>query len=127
VKEAAETVPFVAGRVTPPPPPVVRVPAGARTAVPERVAETATLPKFISTVLEIVIGVMMFAEAEAVAVACAKEELAVTIAIVAIAIDLMMFFILVRFCLFEFVCLMQRVLPTACQTHNILKINYLIF
>jgi hypothetical protein len=69
VKEAAETVPVVAGRVTPPEPPVVRVPAGARTVVPESVAETATLPKFISTVLTIVIGVMMFAEAEAVAVA----------------------------------------------------------
>jgi hypothetical protein len=93
VKEAAETVPLVAGSVTPPAPPVVRVPAGARTAVPAIVAETATLPKFISTVLTIETGVMMFAEAEAVAVACAKELLEEAITTAAIAIDLKMFFI----------------------------------
>ena len=98
---AAVTVPVVAGSVTPPEPPVVRVPAGASTAVPETVADTATLPKFISTVFTIEIGVMMFAEAEAVAVACAKDELAAAITITEVAIALIMFFILIRFRLFE--------------------------
>ena len=90
---AAATVPLVAGNVTPPAPPVVRVPAGASTAVPAMVAETATLPKFISTVLAIEIGMMMFAEADAVAVACAKEAVEQpNTATEAIASDLMMFF-----------------------------------
>ena len=98
MKLAAATVPVVAGSVTPPAPPVVRVPAGARTAVPAVVADTATLPKFISTVLVIVMGVMMFAEAEAVAVACAKEEVEVADkAITAAAITFAMFFILFKF------------------------------
>ena len=104
MKVAADTVPVVAGSVTPPPPPVLRVPAGARIAVPETVADTATLPKFISTVLVIVIGVMMLAEQEAVAVACAKELLEKPItATVAIVIDLIMFFILFVFSLFELI------------------------
>ena len=67
MKLAAATVPVVAGSVTPPAPPVVRVPAGASIAVPAVVADTATLPKFMSTVFTIVIGVMMLAEAAAVA------------------------------------------------------------
>jgi len=121
VKVAAVTVPVVAGNVTPPAPPVVRVPAGARTAVPAIVAETATLPKFISTVLTIDIGVMIVALTAAVAVACANDELADAITTAAIAIDLKMFFILVRLSyLFEIVCfvVMQGILPTACQSLN---------
>jgi hypothetical protein len=70
VNEAAATVPVVAGRVTPPV--NVRVPAGARMTVPA-VAFTATLPKFISTVFEIVIGVTMVADVVAVAETCAKD------------------------------------------------------
>ena len=73
MKLAAETLPVVAGSVTPPAPPVVRVPAGASMAVPAMVAETATLPKFISTVFAIEIGVTIVAEDAAVAVACANE------------------------------------------------------
>ena len=98
MKLAAATVPVVAGSVTPPAPPVVRVPAGARTAVPAVVAETATLPKFISTVLVIVIGVMMLAEADAVAVACANEAVdAQPNTTTDAAIALMMFFIFFKF------------------------------
>ena len=72
-KLAAATVPVVAGRVTPPPPPVVRLPVGSRITVPPVVADTATLPKFRSIVLVMEIGVMIVAEADAVAVACANE------------------------------------------------------
>ena len=111
MKPAADTVPVVAGRVTPPPPPVVRVPAGARTVVPDKVADTATLPKFISVVLEIDMGVMIVAEAEAVAVACAKVLLAAITATAAITSDFTMFFILVVFSLFEF-CFCLRCLHT---------------
>jgi hypothetical protein len=94
VKEAAATVPVVEGRVTPPAPPVVRVPAGANTTVPAVAAETATLPKFKSAVLVIVIGVMMVAEAAAVAVACAKETLVPAMMMAAVANNLVKFFIL---------------------------------
>ncbi len=100
MKLAADTVPVVAGRVTPPAPPVVRVPAGARTAVPAIVAETATLPNCISTVLTIEIGVIMFALADAVAVACAKELSEIANATEAVMSTLKMFFTLVRFSLF---------------------------
>ena len=54
----------------------------------------------------------MFAEQEAVADACANELLVkATVAMAAMASDLKMFFILVRFYLFEFVfrCLICRV------------------
>ena len=100
MKLAAETVPLVAGSVTPPAPPVVRVPAGARMAVPAMVAETATLPKFIFTVFTMEMGVTIVADAEAVAVACAKEELATTTNTTEVAIALIMFFILVCLSLF---------------------------
>ena len=64
-KEAAVTVPAVAGSVTPPVD--VRVPAGVRTTVP--IAPfVATLPKFILTVLEMPIGVTIVAVVLAVAV-----------------------------------------------------------
>ena len=66
-------------------------------AVSATVAETATLPKFISTVLAIVIGVMMVAEAEAVAVAWAKEAVEPAMKIEAIASTLVKFFILFVF------------------------------
>jgi hypothetical protein len=68
VKEAAVTVPAVVGNVTPPV--AVRVPAGASTTVPAVVDCTATLPKFISTSLTILIGVTMVAVAVADAVSC---------------------------------------------------------
>ena len=71
VKAAEDTVPAVAGKVTPPV--IVLVPAGAKTTVPA-VPATAKLPKFISTVFEMLIGVTIVADAVAVAVACAKEE-----------------------------------------------------
>ena len=97
MKLAAETVPAVEGSVTPPAPPVVRVPAGARTTVPEVAAETATLPKFIPEVMLIEMGVMMVAEQEAVAVAWAKEEVAKVATTVVVTIALKKFFILVSF------------------------------
>ena len=107
MKVAAATVPVVEGSVTPPAPPVVRVPPGARIAVPAVEAETATLPKFISTVLVILIGVMMVAEADAVAVAWANEPVDAQ-PNTTTAITFAMFFILFSFfdCLkmfFEFV------------------------
>jgi hypothetical protein len=79
---------------------VVRVPAGARTTVPAKEADTATLPKSMFTFFTMVIGVMMVALAAAVAVACAKEPLEKQMAITAVAIILEMFFILV--CFFKF-------------------------
>src|SRR4051812_40039311 len=72
VKLAAETVPVVAGRVTPPDPPVVRAPEGARITVPEVDADIAILPNSISFTFVIVIGAMISAVAEAVAVAWAN-------------------------------------------------------
>jgi hypothetical protein len=100
VKSAPATVPVVEGSVTPPAPPVVRVPAGTSTTVPASEADTATLPKFISTFFTIVIGVMMVAEADAVAVACAKEllEKAITTAAVANTLEILV-------CFFKFECL----------------------
>jgi len=68
LKAAAVTVPVVAGRVTPLV--LVRVPAGANTTVPPVEALTAILPKLISAVFVIVIGVTTVAVAVAVAVAC---------------------------------------------------------
>jgi hypothetical protein len=59
----------VAGSVTPPV--EVLVPAGSSTTVPPDPAETATLPKFISTVLLILMAVRILAVAVAVAVAWA--------------------------------------------------------
>src|ERR1700744_3064585 len=103
LKLAADTVPVVAGRVTPPAPPVVRVPVGVSVAVPALIADTATLPKFISTVLEIVIGVMMVAGAEAVAEACAKEALVPAMMMAAGAKNFTMFFILFVFSLSELI------------------------
>ena len=63
VNAAAETVPAVAGSVTLP----VRllVPSGVNTTVPPAATSTATLPKFISTVLVIDIGVTIVAVAVA--------------------------------------------------------------
>ena len=93
-KLAAATVPVVAGRVTPPLPPVVRLPVGSRITVPPVVADTATLPKFRSIVLVMEIGVMMVADADAVAVDWANELLLrPATAIAATAITLLMFFI----------------------------------
>jgi hypothetical protein len=69
VKEAAEIVPATTGNVTPPV--LVRTPAGVKITVPAT-ALTATFPKFISTVFEMAIGVMIVAEAVAVADTCAN-------------------------------------------------------
>jgi hypothetical protein len=74
VKDAAVTVPVVVGSVTPPV--LVRPPAGVSTTVPPVVDCTATLPKFISTVLEMLIGVTIVAVAVAVAVSCACTHVA---------------------------------------------------
>jgi hypothetical protein len=131
VKLAAATVPILAGSVTPPAPPVLRTPAGVITTVPASEAETATLPKFISTFLTIVIGVMMVAEAEAEAVAWAKEEVAEeAITIAAIAITLEKFFILFVFwvwviCEFVCYCCLIGIYPTVCQKHNWLIIIFI--
>ena len=65
VNAAAATVPVTAGRVTPPV--FVRVLAGARTTEPAMVGLTAMLPKFISIVFEIAIGVITVADVVAVA------------------------------------------------------------
>ena len=65
VNLAAETVPAISGRVTPPV--LVRVPVLASTTVPATLL-TATFPKFMSTDLDIAIGVIMVADDEAVAV-----------------------------------------------------------
>jgi hypothetical protein len=69
VNLAAETVPVIAGRVTPPP--AVRALAGDNKTEPETVGLTATLPKFRSVILLIAIGVIIVAEVVAVAVTCA--------------------------------------------------------
>ena len=92
-KLAAATVPVVAGRVTPPPPPVVRLPVGSRITVPPVVADTATFPKFRSIVLVMEIGVMIVADADAVAVACANELVLNPIITAAASTTLLMFFI----------------------------------
>jgi len=63
VKEAAVTVPVVAGRVTPPN--VERAPAGVNVTDPGFTLE-ATFPKFISDPHAIAIGVIIVAEARAV-------------------------------------------------------------
>lgn len=57
------------------PPVAVIVPAGANTAVPLE-AVTAKLPKFMSAVFEMLMGVMIVAVAVAVAEACAFDLLA---------------------------------------------------
>jgi hypothetical protein len=101
VKSAPATVPVVEGKVTPPAPPVVRVPAGTRTTVPANDAETATLPKLISTFFTMEMGVIIVALHEAVAVAWAKELLVKAIAIAAVASTLEKLFIFVCFCLFD--------------------------
>ena len=96
VKEAAATVPVADDNVTPPEPPVVRVPAAANTTVPLVDYRTAMLPKFMSVTLVIVIGVMIVADA--VADTCAKEDVADAITITAAATStLEMFFILFVF------------------------------
>ena len=58
VKLAADTAPVVAGKVTPPAPPVVRVPAGESMAAPGVVTDTAILPKFMSMFFMIEMGVI---------------------------------------------------------------------
>ena len=64
-------VPVVVGSVVPPV--VERLPAADKTTVPEVADCTATLPKFISAVWAILIGVRMVALAVAVAVSCADK------------------------------------------------------
>jgi hypothetical protein len=67
---AAETVPVVAGSVTPPV--CVRELSVARTTVPAVDDCTATLPKLMSAVLIILMGVTMVAVALAETVTCAN-------------------------------------------------------
>ena len=68
MKFAVETVPVVAGSVTPPE--AALIPAFDNTTVPG-VALTAMLPKFILPAVAIAIGVMIVAEPVAVPVTCA--------------------------------------------------------
>ena len=96
MKEAEVTVPVVDGSVTPVPA-VVRELEVESITEPLLEADTAMLPKFISTVLAIDIGVMMVAVAEAVAEACAKERLEVPRTTTAAMIAFAMFFILFCF------------------------------
>jgi hypothetical protein len=70
VKEAAVTVPAVAGRVTLPV--LVRVPPVARITVPPAPDATAILPKLMSAFFEMLMGVTMVAVAVAGAVAWAN-------------------------------------------------------
>jgi len=70
VNEAAAIVPATTGNVTPPVD--VLVPAGASTTVPP-VPLTATFPKFMSTVFEMAMGVIIVADAVAVAETWANE------------------------------------------------------
>ena len=95
VKDAAVTVPVVAGKVTPLV--LVRVPAGANTTVPPVAVCTAILPKLMSVFFEILIGVTTVAVAVAVAVACAficevKPARSKKV-------NKILFFIFIRFCL----------------------------
>lgn len=69
LNEATETVPAVAGSVTPPVDDIV--PAGVKTTVPD-VELTATLPKFMSVVLAMAMGLTILAVAVADAVICAE-------------------------------------------------------
>ena len=78
VNVAAVTVPTVAGNVTPPV--LARVPAGASITVPA-VPEAAILPKFISRVFAILMGVTMLTDELAVAEACANKLLLAIITI----------------------------------------------
>jgi hypothetical protein len=72
VKDAAVTVPTVAGRVTPPVADLVGVPeAAGRTTVPSE-EPTAIFPKLISVTFEIAIGVIIVAVAVAVALTWAS-------------------------------------------------------
>jgi hypothetical protein len=86
------------GRVTPPV--SERDPAGVKTTVPA-VALTATLPKFISTVLLIAIGVTMVADALAVAETCANVLMEIPVSNSARAMILICAFMVFVF----FVCL----------------------
>ena len=93
LNEAAVTVPVTAGRVTPPV--FVRVPAGARTTVPAMVGLTAMLPKFISTVFVMAIGVITVAEVVAVAETWANVLIEIAIMAMVSAKILVVFFIAV--------------------------------
>jgi len=93
VKDAAETVPVTAGSVTPPI--LLLVPSGANTTFPN-VVPTAILPKFISTVFVIEIGVMIVADPVAVPVTCALT-VAVTATKTTAAINEIKFFMVLSF------------------------------
>jgi hypothetical protein len=79
----------------------VRVPAGVNTTVPA-VELTATLPKFISTVLLMAIGVTMVADALAVAETCAKVLIEIPVSNRERAMILICAFIAFIFYLFQF-------------------------
>jgi hypothetical protein len=100
LNEAAVTVPVVAGRVTPPV--RVRVPAGVIITVPAAVL-TATLPKFMSTVLLMAIGVTIVADALAVAETCAKVLMEIPRSNMARAMILICVFMVFAFKLLLFV------------------------
>jgi len=96
LNDAAVTVPATAGNVTPPV--FERVPAGTSTTVPAMVGLTAILPKFISTVFEIAIGVITVADVVAVADTCAKE-LIVKANIAMVRVKILVVFFIVSFVL----------------------------
>ena len=100
VNAAAVTVPVVAGNVTPPV--LVRAPAGVSVAVPAVLACTATLPKFMSVVFVMLIGVTIVPVDVAVAVACACTPLTEASITIAASINLVPFFIVwIPFYLFK--------------------------
>jgi hypothetical protein len=97
VKVAAVTVPAVVGSVTPPV--AERTPPGVMTTVPPLAVWTATLPKFMSNVFEMLMGVTIVAEALAVADVCANAPAADAVKKIARSVDLrvVLFFILLFF------------------------------
>jgi hypothetical protein len=104
-KAAAATVPDTVGSVTPPV--SEREPAGVNTTVPA-VALTATLPKFMSTVLLIAIGVTIVADADAVAETCAKVLMEIPMSKIARAMILICAFMVFVFWFVVLICLMKQ-------------------
>lgn len=89
MKVAAVTVPAVVGSVTPPV--AERTAPGVMTTVPPVAVWTATLPKFMSSVFEMLMGVTMVAEALAVADVCANTPAADAVKRISRSIDLLFF------------------------------------
>jgi hypothetical protein len=93
VKFAVDTVPVVAGSVTPPE--AALIPAFDNTTVPGAVL-TAMLPKFMLPAFAIAIGVMIVADPVAVPVTCVLT-VAVTATKTTAAINVIKFFMVLSF------------------------------